>query len=83
MVACGFCHRADGSGGPENSSLGGLPEAYIAQQMADFRSGARATSVPERDPPRFMCAENARGGLAPGRRRVGGQGAAYAASLKP
>jgi len=56
VFACGFCHRADGSGGPENSSLGGLPAAYIAQQMADFRSGARATSVPERDPPKFMIA---------------------------
>jgi cytochrome c553 len=56
VFACGFCHRADGSGGPENSSLGGLPAAYIAQQMAEFRSGARATSLPERDPPKFMIA---------------------------
>jgi cytochrome c553 len=56
VFACGFCHRADGPGGPENSSLQGLPAAYIAQQMADFRSGARATSVPQRDPPRFMIA---------------------------
>jgi len=56
VFACGFCHRADGPGGPENSSLQGLPAAYIAQQMADFRSGARATSVPERDPPKFMIA---------------------------
>jgi cytochrome c553 len=56
VFACGFCHRAEGTGGPENSSLGGLPAAYIAQQMAEFRSGARATSVPERDPPKFMIA---------------------------
>ena len=56
VFACGFCHRADGPGGPENSSLQGLPAAYIAQQMADFRSGARATSVPARDPPKFMIA---------------------------
>ena len=56
VFACGFCHRADGPGGPENSSLQGLPAPYIAQQMADFRSGARATSVPERDPPKFMIA---------------------------
>jgi len=56
VYACGFCHRADGPGGPENTSLGGLPAAYIVQQMADFKSGARATSVPERDPPRFMIA---------------------------
>jgi cytochrome c553 len=56
VFACGFCHRADGPGGPENSSLQGLPAAYIVQQMADFRSGARATSVPDRDPPKFMIA---------------------------
>jgi cytochrome c553 len=56
VFACGFCHRADGPGGPENTSLGGLPAAYIVQQMADFRSGARATSVPERDPPKLMIA---------------------------
>jgi cytochrome c553 len=54
VFACGFCHRADGAGGPENSSLAGLPAVYITQQMADFRSGARKTSVPQREPPRFM-----------------------------
>src|SRR5271156_3072451 len=35
--ACGSCHRASGTGGPENASLAGLPAAYITQQMADFR----------------------------------------------
>jgi cytochrome c553 len=54
VFACGFCHRADGPGGPENSSLAGLPAAYIVQQMADFRSGARATSVPQRLPSKLM-----------------------------
>jgi len=54
VLACGFCHRADGPGGPENASLAGLPAAYILQQMADFKSGARATSVPERLPPNLM-----------------------------
>ena len=54
VFACGMCHRADGPGGPENSSLAGLPEAYIIQQMADFKSGARRTSVPERLPPQLM-----------------------------
>ena len=49
VFACGFCHREDGPGGPENSSLAGLPEAYIVQQMADFKSGARKTSVPKRN----------------------------------
>lgn len=50
VLACGCCHRADGSGGPENARLAGLPVAYIAQQMAEFKSGARKTSVPGRNP---------------------------------
>lgn len=49
VFACGFCHRADGPGGPENSSLAGLPAPYFVQQMADFKSGARKTSVPKRN----------------------------------
>jgi cytochrome c553 len=49
VFACGFCHRADGPGGPENANLAGLPHAYLAQQMRDFRSGARGTSVPGRN----------------------------------
>jgi cytochrome c553 len=54
VYACSFCHRADGPGGPENSSLAGQPAAYIIQQMADFKSGARKTSVPQRLPPQAM-----------------------------
>lgn len=54
VFACGFCHRADGPGGPENSGLAGLPAAYIVQQMADFKSGARKTSVPQRGPNRLL-----------------------------
>jgi cytochrome c553 len=49
VYACGFCHRADGPGGPENASLTGLPKAYIVQQMQDYRSGARTTSVAKRN----------------------------------
>src|SRR5437773_4191692 len=49
VYACGFCHRADGPGGPENANLAGLPAAYLAQQMADYKSGARKTSVPGRN----------------------------------
>jgi cytochrome c553 len=48
--ACGYCHRADGPGAPENAGLAGLPKQYIVQQMRDFRSGARNTSVPKRAP---------------------------------
>jgi cytochrome c553 len=49
VYACGFCHRASGTGGPENASLTGLPKAYIIQQMQDYRSGVRTTAVPKRN----------------------------------
>ena len=54
VFACGFCHRSDGPGGPENASLAGLPADYIVQQMADFKSGARASALPGRLPPKLM-----------------------------
>src|SRR5262244_1641452 len=54
VFACGFCHRANGPGGPENADLAGLPKSYIIQQMADLKTGARATSVPGRLPPSLM-----------------------------
>jgi cytochrome c553 len=50
VYACGFCHRADGPGGPENASLAGLPKDYIVQQMADFNSGARKSAIANRAP---------------------------------
>ncbi|HYM02034.1 MAG TPA: c-type cytochrome [Stellaceae bacterium] len=54
--ACGSCHRAEGTGGPENASLAGLPAAYIAQQMADFKSGSRKFAGPARSPETLMIA---------------------------
>lgn len=54
--ACGSCHRAEGTGGPENSSLAGLPVAYFVQQMADFKSGARKFSGPQRSAVLLMTA---------------------------
>jgi cytochrome c553 len=54
--ACGSCHRASGTGGPENASLAGLPATYIRQQMADFKSGARKFSGPPRSPETLMIA---------------------------
>lgn len=54
VFACGYCHRAEGTGGPENANIAGLPEAYIIQQMKDFKSGARKTSVPDRQPTKHM-----------------------------
>src|SRR5215469_9347647 len=59
VLACGSCHRADGSGGAENARLAGLPAAYIAQQLADFKSGARKTSVPGRNPDWMVAIANA------------------------
>ena len=55
--ACGSCHRAEGTGGPENSSLAGLPVAYFVQQMADFKSGARKSSGPQRTAVLLMTAD--------------------------
>jgi len=54
--ACGSCHRVEGTGGPENASLAGLPVAYIVQQIADFKSGARKMSGPQRPSTQLMLA---------------------------
>jgi cytochrome c553 len=54
VFACGVCHREDGSGGPENAGIAGLPLAYIVRQMADYKSGARSSALPERAPPKNM-----------------------------
>lgn len=56
VFACGWCHRADGPGGPENANLMGLPYAYFVQQMKDFRSGDRKTSIAKRAPTALMIA---------------------------
>ena len=54
--ACGSCHRAEGTGGPENASLAGLPVSYLVQQIADFKSGARKMSGPDSPAKLFMMA---------------------------
>jgi cytochrome c553 len=54
VYACGYCHRADGPGAPENSDLAGLPKSYIIQQMRDYKSGARSTAVAGRSPTTLM-----------------------------
>jgi cytochrome c553 len=54
VIACGYCHLPNGLGRPENAGLAGLPAAYIAQQIADFRSGARVSSDPKLLPPGLM-----------------------------
>jgi cytochrome c553 len=70
VMACGYCHRAEGTGGPENTSIAGLPAPYIIQQMVDFKSGARKSSVPGRAPVTNMIASAK-------------AAAAYFSSLKP
>ncbi|HEY2227512.1 MAG TPA: cytochrome C [Xanthobacteraceae bacterium] len=39
--ACIGCHLPHGLGHPENSRLSGTTAAYLARQLADFKSGAR------------------------------------------
>ena len=56
VSACGFCHRASGTGGPENANIAGLPHAYIVRQMQEYKSGARSTAVPKRAPTTLMIA---------------------------
>jgi cytochrome c553 len=76
--ACGSCHRTEGTGGPENASLAGLPAAYIAQQMADYKSGARKFAGPQRSPVLLMTA------IAKAATDAEAQAAAaYFSSLKP
>jgi cytochrome c553 len=56
VYACGYCHLPNGQGRPENSSLAGLSAAYIIQQLADFKSGARKSSDPDLQPVALMVA---------------------------
>lgn len=45
--ACAYCHLPNGMARPENESIAGLPEAYIEQQIADYKSGLRKSSDPK------------------------------------
>jgi cytochrome c553 len=56
VFGCGYCHLPNGQGRPENASLAGLPAGYIAEQMADFKSGARKSSEPKQRPIAMMIA---------------------------
>ncbi len=60
VYACGYCHLPNGQGRPENSSLAGLPVAYIVQQLADFKSGARKSSDPDFKPASNMVSVGAK-----------------------
>jgi cytochrome c553 len=78
VLACGYCHLPNGQGRPENAGLAGLSADYILQQIRDFRSGARKSSVSDLKPPALMV------GIA---RAVSDEdverAAAYFASLRP
>ncbi len=76
--ACAYCHLPNGAGRPENASLAGLSQAYIRQQLADFKNGNRKGSEPKRAPQNFMIA--LAGSLTDDETS---QAAAYFASLKP
>lgn len=52
--ACGYCHLPSGIGKPENAGVAGLPVAYFKQQIDDFKSGARRSSVPDIPPQALM-----------------------------
>lgn len=43
--ACSWCHLPNGFGHPQSSSLAGLSADYLTRQLADFKSGARHSSV--------------------------------------
>ena len=47
VYACAYCHLPNGAGRSENSSLAGLPAAYIAQQVLDMKKGVRKSSSPK------------------------------------
>jgi cytochrome c553 len=54
VYACGFCHYPNGQGRPENSSLAGLPAAYIVAQVEAMREGTRNSAQPDMIAPRLM-----------------------------
>jgi cytochrome c553 len=54
VIACAYCHTPTGQGRPENSALAGLPEAYIKEQLDDFRAATRAHR-PEKYRPAAAC----------------------------
>jgi cytochrome c553 len=46
--ACALCHYPNGQGKMENGHVAGLPAAYILQQLAAFKSGARRSADPRK-----------------------------------
>jgi cytochrome c553 len=52
--ACAYCHQPSGVGRPENTSLAGLTENYIKEQIDTFKKGDRKGSEPRRVPQNLM-----------------------------
>ncbi len=46
--ACDQCHLTSGHGHPESANIAGLPVDYIVEQLGQFRSGMRKSSVARR-----------------------------------
>jgi cytochrome c553 len=44
LRACALCHYPNGLGKPENGPAGGLPKAYILEQLEAFRAGTRRSA---------------------------------------
>jgi len=44
ILACSLCHYPNGKGRPENAGVSGLPAAYFAQAMQDFKTDARKSA---------------------------------------
>ena len=53
---CGSCHLPSGGGRPENAPVASLPPTYFAQQLKDFRSGARRSADPRKPNTNTMIA---------------------------
>ena len=70
-LACGACHLMSGEGHPESAGLTGYTAAYLIQQMADFKSGARKDSARMNAIAKDVSDEESR------------QAAAWFAALKP
>ena len=41
QLGCSLCHLPNGIGFPDSANLAGLPAAYIAEQIEEFKSGRR------------------------------------------
>jgi cytochrome c553 len=48
LRACALCHYPNGLGKPENGPAGGLPQAYILEQLDAFRNGTRRSADPRK-----------------------------------